>query len=245
MKYAYVFKDEKSHKFWVIDYDETLDYLCVNFGKVGTAGKYQIKEFDDNEECKKQAQKLINSKIKKGYTLTDDFDFINHLYFDDIEHGLDEKTSHPNFTAHFKDEIYLSCYDEESPFGNDAGADTFADLEEYIRKHGDKDILKFPYKVMMNWGYQHYIPPTHENTQEATLKELLDNDSDFITQLDRVIIATAFGQIKIMGKINPELKELALLALERIKKSFVILGYGDSKITQMLYRDLENFKQFI
>lgn len=242
MKYAYVFKDAKSHKFWVIDYDDISEDLSVNFGKVGTAGKYQIKEFDDNQECQKQAQKLIDSKIKKGYVLDEDFDFINRLYFDDIECGLNQKTSHPNFTAHFKDEIYLSCYDEESPFGNDAGADTFADLEEYIRKHGDKNILEFPYKVMMSWGYQHYIPPTHENTQETALKELLDNDSDFITQLDQVIIATAFGQIKIMGKINPELKELALLALERIKKSFVILGYGESKITQMLYRDLENFK---
>lgn len=245
MKHAYIFKDEKSHKFWTIDYNENDLDFSVNFGKFGTAGKYQIKEFDSSQECQKQAKKMIDSKIKKGYVLSDDFDFINHFYFDDEEYGLNQKTSHPNFVQNFSDEIYFNCYDDETPFGNDAGADTFYDLQEYIRKNGDTNIVNFPYKVVMSWGYQHYIPPSKENIDDIELKNLLEFDTDFIIQLDRVIIATAFGQIKIMGKINPELKELALLALDRIKKSFIILGYQESNIQQKLYRDLQNFQSTI
>lgn len=97
----------------------------------------------------------------------------------------------------------------------------------------------------MSWGYQHYIPPNKENTDETELRRLLDFHTDFIILLDQVIIATAFGQIKIMGKVNPELKELALLALDRIKKSFIILGYQESNIQQKLYRDLQNFQSTI
>lgn len=244
MKHAYIFNDEKSHKFWVIDYDDISEDLSINFGKVGTVGKYQIKEFDDNAQCQKQAQKLIDSKIKKGYVLDKNFDFINHLYFDDEEYGLNPKTSHPNFINHFTDDIYFSNFDEEAPFGSDAGADAFFDLQEYIRKNGDEDILNFPYKIMMSWGYQHYIPPSEENINDTELKKLLDNDWDCILQLDRLIIATAFGQIKIMGKIHKKLKELALLALKRHEKSFVILGYGykENSIQNRLYCDLENFK---
>ena len=52
------FKDEKTDKFWFV---ETLDCeMMVNYGKTGTTGKYEIKEFDRN----------------------------NRYYFDDEEHGL-------------------------------------------------------------------------------------------------------------------------------------------------------------
>lgn len=59
------FKNEKSDKFWLV---ETLDSeMMVNYGKIGTTGKYEIKRFDSSEECEKEAFKLINSKKKKGY----------------------------------------------------------------------------------------------------------------------------------------------------------------------------------
>ena len=52
------FKDEKTDKFWFV---ETLVCeMMVNYGKTGTTGKYEIKEFDRN----------------------------NHYYFDDEEQGL-------------------------------------------------------------------------------------------------------------------------------------------------------------
>lgn len=65
MKRAFVYKDEKSNKFWLINFDG--NEFAVNYGKNGTNGKYQVKEFDSEEECQKQAINLINQKIKKGY----------------------------------------------------------------------------------------------------------------------------------------------------------------------------------
>ena len=65
MKRAFIYKDEKSHKFWCIDYSG-YDF-SVNYGKSGSIGKFEIKEFETEEECLKQAEKLIRSKEKKGY----------------------------------------------------------------------------------------------------------------------------------------------------------------------------------
>ncbi len=63
MKRAFIYKDEKSHKFWWIDYSGC-DF-AVNYGKFDSIGKFEIKDFDTEEECLKQAEKLIHSKKKK------------------------------------------------------------------------------------------------------------------------------------------------------------------------------------
>lgn len=87
------FKNEKSDKFWLV---ETLDSeMMVNYGKIGTTGKYEIKGFDSSEECEKEAFKLINSKKKKGYEEFPEFDRNNRYYFDDEDCGLNPLTSHP------------------------------------------------------------------------------------------------------------------------------------------------------
>ena len=51
MKRAFIYKDEKSHKFWWIDYSGC-DF-AVNYGKFDSIGKFEIKDFDTEEECLK------------------------------------------------------------------------------------------------------------------------------------------------------------------------------------------------
>lgn len=62
-----------------------------------------------------------------------------------------------------------------------------------------------------------------------------------INESDEVVIATAFAQIKITGKIDKELKEKALLSLKRVELIAKICGYGESEINKQLYNDLESF----
>ena len=77
MKRAFIYKDEKSHKFWWIDYSGC-DF-AVNYGKFDSIGKFEIKDFDTEEECLKQAEKLIHSKEKKGYVEDANFDFMHRF----------------------------------------------------------------------------------------------------------------------------------------------------------------------
>lgn len=65
MKTRFIYQDEKSHKFWDIETNGT--DLTVQYGKVGTTGQSQTKQFLSEEECKKAADKLIAEKVKKGY----------------------------------------------------------------------------------------------------------------------------------------------------------------------------------
>lgn len=94
MKRAFVYKDEKSHKFWWIDYSDCS--FAVNYGKYGSIGKFEVKEFDTQEDCQKEAEKLIRSKMKKGYIEDGNFDFMKRLYIDSDEFGLNPKTVDTN-----------------------------------------------------------------------------------------------------------------------------------------------------
>jgi predicted DNA-binding WGR domain protein len=69
---TFFLQDEKSDKYWII---ETKDKkYTIKFGKlkmpnisIGEQGSVTEKEFEDNETCKKAADKLIIQKVNKGY----------------------------------------------------------------------------------------------------------------------------------------------------------------------------------
>ena len=65
MKHYLEFKDTLSNKFWCITQQD--ESLTIVFGKIGTKGQTQVKTFSSPADAEKEANKLIKSKIKKGY----------------------------------------------------------------------------------------------------------------------------------------------------------------------------------
>jgi predicted DNA-binding WGR domain protein len=59
------FTEGGSSKFWAIEVDGPR--FTVQYGRLGTAGQAQTKEFQNDAEAKKAADKLIAEKTKKGY----------------------------------------------------------------------------------------------------------------------------------------------------------------------------------
>ena len=60
-----VFSDGNSHKFWKIELNGSAH--TVTFGRVGTSGQTQTKEFDSDDAARKAYDKLVSEKLKKGY----------------------------------------------------------------------------------------------------------------------------------------------------------------------------------
>lgn len=65
MKKELHYQDGTSDKFWNIEVSGKS--FTVTYGKSGTAGTSNTKKFDSNEACLKEANKVINEKLKKGY----------------------------------------------------------------------------------------------------------------------------------------------------------------------------------
>src|SRR5262245_57068898 len=65
---TFLFSDEKSHKFWNIELKGAA--FTVTFGRVGAAGTAQTKTFPDEARARKEHDKLVAEKLKKGYVET-------------------------------------------------------------------------------------------------------------------------------------------------------------------------------
>lgn len=59
-----VFSEGTSNKFWKIELDGASH--TVTFGRVGTAGQRQVKDFNDDAAARKSFDKLVAEKVKKG-----------------------------------------------------------------------------------------------------------------------------------------------------------------------------------
>ncbi len=59
------FSEGSSHKFWRISVEDA--GYTVQYGRIGTTGQTQTKEFGSEAEAQKSAEKLIAEKVKKGY----------------------------------------------------------------------------------------------------------------------------------------------------------------------------------
>jgi predicted DNA-binding WGR domain protein len=60
--------DGTSNKFWEIDYVDGASDYTVTWGRIGTAGQTQTKEFATAEKAKSEQAKLVAEKVKKGYS---------------------------------------------------------------------------------------------------------------------------------------------------------------------------------
>lgn len=221
MKEALLFQDDKSNKFWRVETDGA--YMVTNWGKNGTNGRWQLTEFDSDEECEKEAAKLVSSKKKKGYAVIPDFDYDEHVYFDCDEYGPHPLTSHPIFREYFSNDLYYDCGDEEAPFGSDEGSDTLAFLQE---QYSPKlDFAGFPKKLIEKDWEMTYLEPDDTQTDEQ-LKEQVNKEIDGLSgeqqvlMSDQIILATAFGQIKMTGKLSKELLKLAYASLNRWERLY-------------------------
>ncbi|HOV15480.1 MAG TPA: SMI1/KNR4 family protein [Spirochaetota bacterium] len=105
------YQDEKSSKFWKI---ETCGKsFTVKFGKIGTSGQTQTKEFESEEKCLKEAEKLIKEKLKKGY----------------IEENFNRKGT--GMVGYFNGYDFKDFWDD----------DDYA-LEEYVEDNPSDDLIK-------------------------------------------------------------------------------------------------------
>ena len=214
---------EHTTKYWniIIEGDE----FAVNYGKIGTIGKVQVKSFESDLECMNEFEKLIRQKLKKGYDESL-FDWDNHIYVDDPEVGQSFLTSHPKYEAFFNDDFYVDCTDEYAPFGNDAGADALVMYEEVIRKERDLCYLSYAYALIESWINRDVYAPEDWATYE------------YAYTCDQVVVAGAFASIKMTGKLTGDLKKAGLEAIHRLKQ---VCETEDQAIFKEIYERLSTF----
>jgi len=230
MEKYFRYTDDSSDKYWEIIFEE--NRLQVFFGKIGSAGRIEEKKYATSEECLKEVDKLIKSKLKKGYQevavssrmVKDASTLIEIRDFED-EWGI--KAS-PISKKMMNEPFFWNCTEETSPFGNDEGNDTFAFYyESQIDNPRLKtlDFLQERFSDTSFYPLQDLMLTVSSDIQEKVKDIFFDN----VIIQDNAIWATAFGQLVLKGKIDDKIKVFALAALERQKLLMFLELHGDEK----------------
>lgn len=136
--------------------------------------------------------------------------------------GITPDNCHPNVAKLLTDNFYWDIGDENSPLGNDTGADTFLDFREWREKYPTVTPIWFLDKLLGEWEVTNDFWDVIDATE---VQKLWEQDDFSLTMRDRAIIALAFGQFVIEGKVDAEPKRRALLAIERQSLPMMVKGW--------------------
>src|SRR5262249_51844043 len=125
---------------------------------------------------------------------------------------LSRESSHPKCASVLTDDFYWDCCDQNSPFGNDTGADTLALFRDWRASHPASDPIMFLDELLAAWEVTNDFWDVAEPTQ---VRKLLADDRFSFDTRDDAIIALAFAQLVLEGKVTPETKRRGLLAIGR------------------------------
>ena len=128
----------------------------------------------------------------------------------DDDWELSPETAHPNARRLMKAEFFWDICDDDSPFGNDTGADTLDFYRAWIR-HSDDDE-DFLHQLFDEWEVDW---ERAEAIGDAELKDGLEHEDFDILTYDDVVVAAAFAQLVLEGNTSRDMAALAMRALKR------------------------------
>lgn len=122
------------------------------------------------------------------------------------------ENAHPQAREALREPWFWDCTDDNSPFGNDGGADTLEFYRRAREEEPDLEPAEFLEELLPAWDVDDDHWDALEPERVATL---LEQDRHGMWLRDEAAIALAFGQLLFEGKIEAETRELALLSLQR------------------------------
>ena len=123
------------------------------------------------------------------------------------------QTAHPRARQLLVDSIVWDFGDEDSPLGNDTGADTFAAYLAFRHEQPSVGVQQFIRDQLASFE----IADTDWDALDLRgLQSALDAGDGFsLLTRDDFIIGLAFAQLLLEGTVDPEVRRRALLALRR------------------------------
>jgi uncharacterized protein YfeS len=139
----------------------------------------------------------------------------------DDEWELSPEVAHPNAKRLLRAEFYWDVCDENSPFGNDTGADTLEFYRAWLEDRDDDE--DFLHQVFDEWEVDW---ERAETIADAELEDRLEEEHFDILTYDDVIVATAFAQLVLEGNTSRDVAALAMRSLQRQSLPGVIAFRG-------------------
>lgn len=146
--------------------------------------------------------------------LADEANAINHRATTTSKNKweLSPKNAHPRAVALLKDSFYWSILDDDSPFGNDNGADALTAYRKWRNQHRIGTAVDFIRELLTSFQ----APLSEWKMLKASdINTFLDQIKGYVLETgDDVIISVAFAELLLDGKIDEEVRTLAQRAIQ-------------------------------
>lgn len=212
-KFATGFEIEKNKKppiqinpDWVKStFKEIINFLPLIKKKLKKSDRFDYERFEEHisttlAEIPKNIDELENirdivaKRRKAAFDKLDDWEKL----------GLDWDNFHPNAKNVVPAPSLWSCTDEFSPNGNDTGADTLSFFLKWNKSNSDTTALAFLKKLLSDWDVEIDAP--------------YKSDYSSLTYF-QTVTGLAFASAKLRGKCEQELKDRAILAIDKYLES--------------------------
>jgi uncharacterized protein YfeS len=136
---------------------------------------------------------------------------------------LSPDDSHPRAVAALKDAFFWSLTDDASPFGNESAQATLTAFRAYRDDHPGESPLGLLDELLARWE----VEDAHWDALDPDEVQSIGAEDEYgLLTRDEVIIALAFSQLITDGKLAPELRRRALLAIRRQTLPALLHAWG-------------------
>lgn len=140
---------------------------------------------------------------------------------------LSPRTSHPRAARALAEPFFWDISDDNSPFGNDSGTDTLAAFYEWREENPEASPIAFLDELLARWE----VASDHwDLVDEGEVHAVGAEDEFSLLTRDEVILALAFSQLVVEGRIDPEVRRRALIALKRQALPALLHGWGERMV---------------
>ena len=124
---------------------------------------------------------------------------------------IDWTQYHPAARELLDDPFFWDSVDEFAPHGNDTGADLLEAFRQWRHGHASVPASRFLPLMLKRWNYASGVALF----LDKPMSQWDDEDELVLEVIDEANIAIAFAQLKIEGRCDEDLREAALLSIER------------------------------
>ncbi|CAN91977.1 Hypothetical protein yfeS [Sorangium cellulosum So ce56] len=141
---------------------------------------------------------------------------------------------HPRAAAALADPFFWSLTDETAPFGNETAHETLTAFRDFRDEHPKKSPIELLDALLERWEVGN---AGWDAVDAAEVEALGEEDEYGLLTRDEAILALAFSQIVVEGRLDPEVRRRALLALARQALPALLSAYEGRALERALRID--------
>lgn len=137
---------------------------------------------------------------------------------------LSRDDAHARAREALTDAFFWDASDPTAPFGGDVGLEVIEALRDARDEDPQGDLVALLDELLTCWEV---ASERWDVVDEAEVQAIGEEDELGLLLRDEALLALAFGQIVVEGRVDAEIRRRALLALRRQSLPALLYGFGD------------------